>query len=419
MYNIDHKISLDKIVKAQQNIKELVKHTPLIKMLIFSEKYESNIYFKREDLQRVRSYKIRGAFNKIKNICTSKKVKTVVCASAGNHAQGVAQACHFLNIQGVIFMPTTTPQQKIQQVEMFGKEHVEVRLYGDTFDACYNVANEFCEAKKHKFIHPFDDEEIIAGQGTIGLEILDDAKESIDYVFVPVGGGGLASGIISVFKKLSPNTKIIGVEPEGAASLKTSIKQNKNTELLSIDKFVDGAAVKKVGDITFQICNKYIDDVITIPEGKICSTLLKLYNEKAIVVEPAGALSIAALDYYTKEIKNKNVVCVVSGGNNDISRMEEIKERALLFEGLKHYFIINFPQRAGALKEFVNQVLGENDDITFFEYTKKNSRSRSAAVVGIELKRKEDFTLMVKRMKDLGFFGEYLNDNPQLFQFLV
>ncbi len=419
MDSINQKIPLDEIVKAQQNIKELVKHTPLIKMLNFSEKYMSNIYFKREDLQRVRSYKIRGAFNKIKDVVATKKVKTVVCASAGNHAQGVAQTCHFLNIQGVIFMPITTPQQKVQQVEMFGKENIEVKLYGDTFDACYAIANEFCEAQKYEFVHPFDDEKIIAGQGTIGLEILDDIKEPIDYIFVPVGGGGLASGIISVFKELSPNTKIIGVEPEGAPSLKTSIKYNKNTALHSIDKFVDGAAVKKIGDITFQICNAYIDDVITIPEGKICSTLLKLYNEKAIVVEPAGALSIAALDYFKEEIKNKNVVCIVSGGNNDISRMEEIKERALLFEGLKHYFIINFPQRAGALKEFVNQVLGKNDDITFFEYTKKNSRSRSAAIVGIELKNKRDFAPMVKRMKGLGFLGEYLNDNPQLFQFLI
>lgn len=414
-----NKIPLDKIVAAQKNISALVKHTPLIKMPNFSEKYQANIYFKREDLQRVRSYKIRGAFNKIKNITTSDQKKTIVCASAGNHAQGVAQACSYLNVHGVIFMPTTTPQQKVRQVEMFGKNSVEVKLYGDTFDACHAIANEFCEAQNHDFVHPFDDEEIIAGQGTVALEILEDSKDPIDFIFVPVGGGGLASGVISVFKALSPETKIIGVEPEGAPSLKTSIKYNKNTALHSIDKFVDGAAVKKIGDITFRICNTNIDDVITIPEGKICSTLLNLYNKKAIVVEPAGALSIAALDYYTDQIKNKNVVCIVSGGNNDISRMEEIKERSSLFEGLKHYFIINFPQRAGALKEFVVQVLGKDDDITFFEYTKKNSRARSAALVGIELKNKEDFSPMVKRMKELGFLGEYLNDNPQLFQFLI
>jgi len=416
---IDPKIALEDIKIAQQNIKALVRQTPLIKMPNFSERYQCSIFFKREDLQRVRSYKIRGAFHKIKTLIQTKNVKTIVCASAGNHAQGVAQACNFLNISGIIFVPTTTPMQKIKQVEMFGGDNVEVKLHGDTYDACYAIAIEFSEAQRHEFVHPFDDRVIIAGQGTVALELLEQAKESIDYIFVPVGGGGLVSGVLSVFKELSPNTKIIGVEPEGAPSLKTSLKYGKNTELHSIDKFVDGAAVKRMGNLTFEICKKYIDDVITVPEGKICTTLLKLYNEKAIVVEPAGALSIAALDYYKEQIVGKNVVCIVSGGNNDITRMEEIKERALLFEGLKHYFIVPFPQRAGALKEFVVDVLGKNDDITFFEYTKKNNRDRSAAVVGIELKSKDDFAPLVNRMKELGFMGEYLNENPQLLQFLI
>ena len=412
-------IPITEIIEASNKIKDLVRHTPLEKMLNSSERFRANVFFKREDLQRVRSYKIRGAFNKIKYLVDAKGINCVVCASAGNHAQGVAQACHFLGISGVIFMPTTTPKQKINQVEYFGKDNVEIKLYGDTFDASYAIALEYSQSQHIDFVHPFDDAKIIAGQGTVGLEILQDMKEPIDYIFVPVGGGGLASGIISVFKELSPKTKIIGVEPEGAPSLKTSLKYGKNTELHSIDKFVDGAAVKKIGDLPFSICMDEIEEVITIPEGKICSVLLKLYNEKAIVAEPAGALSIAALDYFSKEIKGKNVVCILSGGNNDITRMEEIKERALLFEGLKHYFIVPFPQRAGALKEFVVNVLGENDDITFFEYTKKNNRDRSAAVVGIELKSKEDFAPLVKRMRELGFMGEYLNENQQLFQFLI
>ncbi len=412
-------ISLDEIRKAQKNIKDLVRHTPLIKMQLFSERYQSDIFFKREDLQRVRSYKIRGAFNKIKSLVDAEKIESVVCASAGNHAQGVAQACHFLNISGVIFMPSTTPMQKIRQVEMFGRDNVEIRLSGDTFDASYAIAKAYSEKENIAFVHPFDDELIIAGQGTLAMEILEDSNQAIDYIFVPVGGGGLASGIISVFKELSPETKIIGVEPEGAPSLKTSLEKGENTELSSINKFVDGAAVKKMGDKTFAICREFIDDVITIPEGKVCSTLLKLYNEKAIVVEPAGALSVAALDVYQEKIKGKTAVSVISGGNNDITRMEEIKERALLFEGLKHYFIVPFPQRAGALKEFVVDVLGENDDITFFEYTKKSSRTTGSAVVGIELKSKEDFDPLVKRMEEKGFLGEYLNDNPQLFQFLI
>ena len=384
-----------------------------------SEAYAANIFFKREDLQRVRSYKIRGAFNKIRSLIEEKNCQAVVCASAGNHAQGVAQSCHFLNISGVIFMPTTTPMQKIRQVQMFGKDNVEIKLVGDTFDASYAMAVKYAQAQNYPFVHPFDDEKIIAGQGTLALEILEDAPAKIDYVFVPVGGGGLASGVLSVFKQISPETRIIGVEPEGAPSLKTSLDKGENTELDSIDKFVDGAAVKKMGDKTFAICKKHIDDVITVPEGKVCAVLLKLYNEKAIVVEPAGALSVAALDVYREQIKGKNVVCVISGGNNDITRMEEIKERALLYEGLKHYFIVQFPQRAGALKEFVVNVLGPDDDITFFEYTKKNSRNTGAAVVGIELKQTGDFKPLVQRMKALGFWGEYLNDNPQLFRFLI
>jgi len=419
MDTTNYRIALNDIEKAQQNIKELVKHTPLIKMLNFSENYQANIFFKREDLQRVRSYKIRGAYNKIKGLVVDEHVKSVVCASAGNHAQGVAQACHFLNISGVIFMPITTPMQKIRQVEMFGKDNVEVKLFGDTFDESFAIAKIFSEKNKIAFVHPFNDKKIIAGQGTLAMELLEDAKEKIDYIFVPVGGGGLASGVISVFKELSPDTKIIGVEPEGAPSLKVSIKNGTNTELKTIDKFVDGAAVKKMGDLTFDICKNYIDDVITVPEGKVCSTLLKLYNEKAIVVEPAGALSVSALDYYKEKIKGKNVVCIISGGNNDITRMEEIKERSLLFEGLKHYFIVPFPQRAGALKEFVVDVLGENDDIAFFEYTKKSSRAQGSAIVGIELKNKADFKPLVERMERLGFLGEYLNNNPQLFQFLI
>ena len=419
MNTSNNKISLGEIERAQQNIKELVKHTPLIKMLNFSENYRANIFFKREDLQRVRSYKIRGAFNKIKGLVIDEQVKSVVCASAGNHAQGVAQACHFLNISGVIFMPITTPMQKIRQVEMFGKDNVEIKLFGDTFDESFAIAKNFSEKNNIAFVHPFNDKKIIAGQGTLALELLEDAKEFIDYIFIPVGGGGLASGIISVFKELSPKTKIIGVEPEGAPPLKVSIKNGTNTELKTIDKFVDGAAVKKMGDLTFDICKNYIDDVITVPEGKVCSTLLKLYNEKAIVVEPAGALSVSALDYYKEKIKEKNVVCIISGGNNDITRMEEIKERSLLFEGLKHYFIVPFPQRAGALKEFVVDVLGENDDIAFFEYTKKSSRTQGSAIVGIELKNKADFKPLVERMERLGFLGEYLNDNQQLFQFLI
>lgn len=412
-------IEIKNVEKAADRIKDLVRHTPLIKMPNFSERYEADVYFKREDLQRVRSYKIRGAFNKIRSLVESKEVSTVVCSSAGNHAQGVAQVCEFLGIKGVIFMPITTPQQKVQQVKMFGREQIEIRLVGDTYDASYNVARAYCEENDFEFVHPFDDEKIIEGQATVGLEILKDLKQPLDFMFVPVGGGGLISGLINVFKEASQHTKIIAVEPEGAPSLSNSLSKGSNTTLHHIDKFVDGAAVKRIGDLPFAICKNNVDKVLVVPEGKICSTLLSLYNEKAIVVEPAGALSVAALDLYKEEIKGKRIACIISGGNNDISRMEEIKERSMLYEGLKHYFMVTFPQRAGALKEFVVNVLGETDDITFFEYAKKNSRARSTAVVGIELKRRQNFQPLIKRMKELGFYGEYLNDSPQLFQFLI
>ncbi|WP_111709690.1 threonine ammonia-lyase IlvA [Lutibacter citreus] len=412
-------ISLEKIYKAQQSIKGVVQATPLMFMKNFSEEYGANIYFKREDLQVVRSYKIRGAYNKIQGLSSKELENGIVCASAGNHAQGVAFACKKLEVNGTIFMPVTTPHQKIDQVRMFGGEFVDVQLIGDSYDDSQAAAKEFCDANNSTFVHPFDDLDVIAGQGTIGLEILNDIDTQIDYLFMPVGGGGLASGVGSVFKALSPETKLIGVEPKGAPSLTTSLKNGINTTLTEIEKFVDGAAVKRMGEITFEFCKELLNNTDTVCEGQICTTILKVYNENALVVEPAGALSIAVLEQYKEQIKGKTVVCVVSGGNNDITRMEEMKERALLFKGLKHYFIIRFPQRAGALKEFVVDVLGANDDITYFEYTKKNNRDNGPAVVGIQLESKEDFEPLVARMKEKGFLGDYLNDNPELFQFLI
>lgn len=415
----ENSISLEKIYKAQHDIKDVVLHTPLMFMKNFSEQYQANIYFKREDLQQVRSYKIRGAYNKIQGLRKEDLINGIVCASAGNHAQGVAYACNKLKVQGTIFMPVTTPHQKIDQVKMFGNGYVTVKLIGDTFDDSQAAADAFCKKNKSTFVHPFNDIDVMAGQGTIGLEILNDATNPVDYLMMPVGGGGMASGVSNVFKALSPNTKLIGVEPKGAPSLTTSLKNGVNTTLPTIDKFVDGAAVKRMGDLTFEFCKNLLDDTHIISEGLICSTILKVYNENALVVEPAGALAIAALEKYKGEIKGKTVVCVVSGGNNDITRMEEMKERALLYQGLKHYFIIKFPQRAGALKEFVVDVLGEKDDISFFEYTKKHNRSKGPAVVGIELESPSDFKPLVARMEEKGFLGEYLNDNPALFQFLV
>jgi len=411
--------NLKDVEAASEKLKEVVSLTPLSKNERYSNQFECNMLFKREDLQQVRSYKIRGAYNKMSSLNEVEIENGIVCASAGNHAQGVALSCKLLKIKGTIYMPAPTPSQKIEQVKMFGENFIEVVLVGDTFDDAYEAAMLESERLNKTFIHPFNDEKVIEGQATVGLEILKQAKQPIDYIFIPVGGGGLASGLSTVVKRLSPNTNIIGVEPEGAPSMSMSIKKDKVVELKNIENFVDGAAVKKVGDKTFEICKQNLDAVITVPEGKICQTILELYNKDAIVVEPAGALSISALDQYAQEIKGKNVVCLISGSNNDITRTPEIKERALLHANLKHYFIIKFPQRAGALREFVVEILGPNDDITHFEYTKKVNRENDVAVVGLELKSPNDLQPLITKMKLHNFYGDYLNNKPDLFQFLV
>ena len=407
------------INRAKINLNDVITQTPLQKNINLSDEFDANILLKREDLQVVRSYKLRGAYNKIAHLTPDELKNGVVCASAGNHAQGVAYSCQKLGIKGKIYMPTTTPRQKIKQVKMFGKEFVEVILSGDTFDDAQFSATEDSKRTGMAFIHPFDDPQIIEGQATVALEILQDTKEHIDFVFVPIGGGGLAAGMGAYFKQVSPQTKIIGVEPAGAPSMQKSLEAGKVIELKNIDKFVDGAAVQKVGEFTFEICKQVVDHIIIVPEGRICTKILDLYNQDAIVLEPAGALSIAALDFYRDEIKGKNVVCIVSGSNNDITRTEEIKERSLLYEGLKHYFIVRFPQRAGALRTFVDVVLGPTDDITHFEYSKKTNREKGPAVIGIEVQKKDDFNGLIQRMEENGFIYEYLNEQQDLFQVLV
>ncbi len=407
------------IINAHKELKNVVVRTPLQRNNNLSEKYQAEIWLKREDLQVVRSYKIRGAYNKITSLSEEERSRGVVCASAGNHAQGLAFCCNLLKIKGVIFMPSPTPQQKIKQVKMFGKSYVEVVLTGDTFDDAYNEAIKFCEGHNSVFVHPFDDEKVIEGQGTVGLEILEDATSHIDYMFIPVGGGGLSSGVGSYFRQLSPDTKLIGIEPKGAPAMLEALKMGKVVTLDEINKFVDGAAVKRVGSRNFEICQEILEGVTLVPEGKVCSTILQLYNEDAIVVEPAGALSIAALDFHKEEIKGKMVVCIVSGSNNDITRMEEIKERSMLYEELKHYFIINFPQRSGALREFLNDVLGPNDDISHFEYTKKNNRERGPALIGVEVNSREDYEKLIARMTERKIVYQHINERPDLFSLLI
>jgi len=422
-------------------LKNIVNKTPLQFNLNLSKKYHCNVFLKREDLQVVRSYKLRGAYNMMSSLTTAQLQRGVVCASAGNHAQGFAYSCKKLSVNGVVFMPVISPNQKISQTKMFGENFIEVKLVGDTFDDCAIAAKKYTEENGMTFIPPFDDYKIIEGQGTVGLEIFEQLNElsqdnfsniffpktstfstdnlMADYIFMAVGGGGLSAGVGTYFKTFSPATKIIGVEPKGAPSMYEALKAGHPVTVENIERFVDGAAVKRVGDITFSICKDVLDDMLLVEEGKVCSTILKLYNEDAIVAEPAGVLSIAALDEYAEVIKGKNIICVIGGGNNDIDRMQEIKERSLQYEGLKHYFLIRFAQRPGALKEFVNHVLGNNDDITRFEYMQKHNKETGPALVGIELKTKEDYDTLIKNLDDYHINYTVLKSGDNTFGYLV
>ncbi|MCX7956039.1 MAG: threonine ammonia-lyase IlvA [Patescibacteria group bacterium] len=409
---------IKKIEEAEQRIKNIIKKTPLIYCERLSKIYQSKIYFKREDLQEIRSFKIRGAFNKISKLNDQERKKGVVTASAGNHAQGVAYSCAKMKIKGKIFMPVNTPNQKIERVKYFGNEYVEIELIGQSFDESSFEAKKYSEKTGAIYVPAFDDEEIIAGQGTIGKEIHDDLND-VDYVLVPIGGGGLISGIGSYLKEKNKNIKILGIEPEGAASMSLSLKNKKIDPLKNVDTFCDGVAVKTVGKLTFDICQKIIDKIIIIPEGKVAVSIIDLFQNEGIITEPAGALSVAGLDNISEEIKGKKVVCVISGGNNDILRYPEILEKSLIYQGKKHYFLIDFFQKPGQLKFFLNNVLGPNDDIVVFEYIKKNNKEKGPALVGIELKDKKDLNLIIEKMEKFGFNYKIIKNTDLIYNYLI
>lgn len=406
------------VLQARERLKTVVLPTRLEQHAGLSEHYQCSVYLKREDQQLVRSYKIRGAYNMISSLPDSVLAKGVVCASAGNHAQGVAYSCKALKVKGTIFMPVITPQQKIRQTRMFGGDYVDIRLTGDTFDDCAAAARSFTEAQQQTFIPPFDDLRIISGQATIGAEVLE-VVPNPDYVIFPIGGGGLCAGAGSYIHEHAPHATLFGAEPEGAPSMYEALKAGAPVTLDTIDRFVDGAAVKRVGDLTYSMCSKILKDVIRVPEGKVCSTILELYDSSAIVLEPAGALAIAALDSVQEQIRGKKVVCIIGGGNNDIDRMQEIKERSLQYEGLKHYFLIRFAQRPGALKEFVSHVLGPTDDIVRFEYMQKHNKETGPALVGIELQHKEDYQQLLDNMRTYQVNFTELNKDDNLFSYIV
>jgi len=385
------------IIKAASLLKKIMNPTLFEHHVDLSNKYSSNIYLKYENLTPVRSYKIRGAFNKMNSLTTK---NGIVSCSAGNHAQGVAYSCNKLEIPGDIFMPKITTKQKIDKVRKFGGSYVNIFLEGNNFDESFDISKKYSLEHNKEFIHPFDDEKVIEGQATVGLEIIEQLnKKPLDYLFLPIGGGGLSAGVSSYISEVSPKTKIIGVEPLGAPSMYEAFKQNKVVKLDTINTFVDGASVKRVGDLNFPICKKNLYDIILIDEGHVCSKMIEMYNENGMIIEPAGVLSLCALDIMKDEIKNKNIVSVISGGNSDVFRMTEIMERSLIYEGLKHYFKIEFPQRAGALRDFVMNVLGIHDDIIYFKYTKLINKETGPVIIGIETKNKDDVKLLISNMK--------------------
>jgi len=370
-------------------------------------------------MQAVRSFKIRGAYNKIASLPPEDRKRPIVCASAGNHAQGVAFACAHLGIGGTIVMPRITPTQKIERVAHFGGEFVEIRLAGESYDDASQTAEEYCEQTHGIFVHPFDDIQTIAGQGTVGKEIYEATGGEVGVVILPIGGGGLASGVASYIKERNPSAAVIGAEPAGSPSMYESLKQGHVVSLPEIHTFVDGAAVRTVGRLTFDLCRRYVDRVVVIPEGKVCTTMIELYQNEGIISEPAGALSISALDDAASEIKGKTVVCILSGGNNDILRYPEIMERSLVYQGRKHYFIIEFAQKPGQLRQFVDDALGPTDDIVRFEYIKKTNKERGAALVGIELKDKADLEPLLRRMEQIALNFRPLGSEELLYDYIV
>lgn len=404
---------------AAQGMRALFPSTPLQRNDHLSARYGAEIYLKREDLTPVRSYKLRGAFNAMTKVLQANPDQRLfVCASAGNHAQGVAYACRHFGVHGVIFMPVTTPQQKIQKTEIFGGGQVEVRLTGDYFDDTLATAKAFCAEQDAHFLAPFDDPDVIEGQASVAVEILSEIDPP-DLVIVPVGGGGLSAGMRKYLKTEAPTTEMVFVEPVGGPSLKTALEVGAPVSLDSVDTFVDGAAVARIGDHTFEeLRDAPAGDVHLAPEDRICTTMLEMLNIEGIVLEPAGAMSVDLLPQLVENLRGKRVVCVTTGGNFDFERLPEVKERAQRFSGTKKYIILRLPQRPGALRDFLD-LLGPEDDIARFEYLKKSARNFGSVLLGIETRDASNFAVLFRKLEDGGFVYSDITHDELLAQFLV
>lgn len=405
---------------ATAALRDLIDPTPLQRNDHLSARYGAEIWLKREDLSPVRSYKIRGAVNAMRKVRSANPAQEqFVCASAGNHAQGVAYACRHFGVRGTIFMPVTTPQQKIDKTRIFGGDNIEIVLTGDYFDQTLNAAQKFCADRGAHFLSPFDDPDVIEGQASVAVEIIDQLGRAPDMVVLPVGGGGLASGVTGFLKATAPETAFRFVEPLGGASLTAALEQRGPVTLGKVNSFVDGAAVARLGACTYEML-KWVDpaDVLLAPEDRICVTMLDMLNVEGIVLEPAGALSVDVLPELAAQIQGKTVVCVTSGGNFDFERLPEVKERAQRYAGLKKYFILRMPQRPGALREFLT-MLGPDDDIARFEYLKKSARNFGSVLIGIETKKADNFKQLFSTMESSGFSFRDITADEALAEFLI
>lgn len=400
-------------------LKNVARVTPLQESERLTEEVGRPVYLKREDLQICRSFKLRGAYIRMSAMDPEERARGVVCASAGNHAQGVAYACAKLQIKGRIFLPASTPRQKRKRIETIGGEWVEQIIVAGDFDEANRVAQEAAKAEHLVYVHPYDDQYTIAGQGTIAVDLDQQIPDDTDMILIPIGGGGLIAGMATWLKAHRPSIRIVGVESEGAASMFAARRAGKPVNLDRVDSFVDGTAVGRAGDLTYQMVEELVDDIVTVPEGAVCSEMLNLYHAEGIIAEPAGALAAAAARNFLPQIPNGSVVCMVSGGNNDLSRYAEVLERSSRYEGLRHYFLVTFNQEPGALRDFLTDVLCDGEDIIFFQYTKKNNRDTGPALVGIELQDAHDIKGLRKRLASSPLQVQEISPDSQIFKILI
>ena len=412
-------VDAEAIEAAIKRLDGIAVRTPLQRNLRLSERTGAQIWLKREDLQIGRSYKLRGAYNLIAQLDDTAKAAGVVCASAGNHGQGLAYSCHILGVRGKVYVPRTTPRQKRDRIAALGGKQIQVIVTGDTYDDAAAAAIAEASATGATMVPAFDDPRTVAGQGTVAVELVEQLGHAPDVLVVPVGGGGLVAGVATWIAERHPGVRIVGVEPGGAASMAAALAAGKPVTLPHLDSFVDGAAVRRVGDVTLPLVRAAGVELMSVPEGLVCSEMLALYQTDGLIAEPAGALSTSALGNGLDVRPGETVVCLLSGGNNDVSRYGEILERSLVYEGLKHYFLVTFPQEPGALRAFLDETLGPDDDITLFEYVKRNNRETGVALVGIEISSRDDLPLLLSRMEAAPLDIERINPNSPEFRYLI